>query len=232
MPASALQIHDDMRKPRVSSRALSAEDARALAGTQTLTDLLADPGTSYFVLLKAARESDARLVERIAALVSRELDATQGDKIDSYVRKLTEMLVNDQDLSSVDRDMAEDNAALRAEYLRSTPCYTAPELNRLCNGPKGNKAEPGSRWLREGKLFAVKHGRENRFPAFQLQDGAPNPVIAAVLAALPDGVSPWQVAFWFASGNGWLDGRAPESCLHDKDAVIAAAQQVTTPAVG
>lgn len=214
----------------LSAVALSSDELAPIM--RPTPDGLTLPSTDHFVLLRAARAADVALVQRIAGLLSRELDATRGAEIESQIRRLTEVLVSPEELAQVDHDLAADNAALRAEYLRTEPSYSAEELNRLCNGPKGNRSEPGSRWLRERKLFALKYGRENRFPAFQLADGAPRPVIAQVLAALPSDFSAWETAFWFASGNGWLGGDAPQDRLRDTEAVIAAAGQLREPAVG
>ena len=66
----------------------------------------------------------------------------------------------------------------------------------------------------------------------QFADGNPLPVIKEVLKRLPDGMTPWQIAFWFQSGNGWLDGRSPEEALGDEDAVLNAADRLREPAIG
>ena len=42
----------------------------------------------------------------------------------------------------------------------------------------------------------------------------------------------WQIAMWFASGNGWLDGAAPQDRLGDPEAVLDAARVLADPAVG
>ena len=34
----------------------------------------------------------------------------------------------------------------------------------------------------------------------------------------------WQIAMWFASGNGWLEGAEPQERLSDPDAVVDAAR--------
>jgi hypothetical protein len=68
--------------------------------------------------------------------------------------------------------------------------------------------------------------------AFQFADGRPRAAIRRVLRALPEGMTPWQVAFWFASGNGWLEGAAPQDRLDEVEAVTAAAERMRHPAVG
>ena len=53
-----------------------------------------------------------------------------------------------------------------------------------------------------------------------------------VLAALPAEMTLWQKAFWFASGNGWLDGDEPQRRLDDGERVVEAARRLAEPARG
>lgn len=142
---------------------------------------------------------------------------------------LTRLLTLRQD---VDTDLALDNFALRQEYLDETPLLTAREIHGMSRVRSTNPSEPASRWKKEGKTFAVRIQRRDLYPAFQFQDGVPRPVIKEVLAALPAGMTPWQKAFWFASGNGWLDGDEPQQRLDDGEQVLEAARQLADPAHG
>ena len=113
------------------------------------------------------------------------------------------------------------------------PTYTAADIHKLMHGSQlSNPSEPASRWKREKRVFAVPVGRARLFPRLQFADGNPLPVIKEVLKRLPDGMTPWQIAFWFQSGNGWLDGRSPEEALGDEDAVLNAADRLREPAIG
>ena len=91
---------------------------------------------------------------------------------------------------------------------------------------------PVSQWKREAKVFSVRQSGIDLYPAFQFSDGAPLPVIERILAILPKEMSDWQVAMWFASGNGWLGGDEPQQRVSDPDAVVVAAQRLADPAVG
>ena len=88
------------------------------------------------------------------------------------------------------------------------------------------------RWKRDRKLFSLPHRGKELFPAFQFKDGKPDPLIERVLKALPADYTPWQIAFWFASGNGWLDGAAPEEKLKAPEEVLAAAAREAEVAIG
>ena len=113
------------------------------------------------------------------------------------------------------------NIEMRARYLRTADLYTAEDIQG-----------PSTKWKREGRVFAIKDDEKDLFPAFQFADGKPLPIIKEILEALPDYLSPWQIAFWFESGNGWLGGKTPQKCLKNKSKVIDAAEQLGNPAVG
>jgi hypothetical protein len=38
-------------------------------------------------------------------------------------------------------------------------------------------------------------------------------------------MTPWQIAFWFVSTNGWLDGDAPKDRLDAAGQAVAAARR-------
>ena len=134
--------------------------------------------------------------------------------------------------SGVEAELAIDNLELRQEYLDETPTLTAAQIHQMSGLGSRNTSEPASRWKSEGKTFAIRVGRRDLYPAFQFEDGAPRPVVRDVLAALPESMTAWQKALWFASGNGWLDGDQPQERLHDGNLVVGAARQLSEPARG
>ena len=121
---------------------------------------------------------------------------------------------------------------LRRQYLDQTPMLTAEQIRRNSGLHSRNKSEPASRWKSEGRTFAIHMGRRDLYPAFQFEDGVPRPVMRDVLSALPEGMTAWQKALWFASGNGWLDGDEPQRRLNDGPRVVEAARRLADPAAG
>ena len=135
-------------------------------------------------------------------------------------------------MEGVDTDMALDNFALRQAYVDETPLLTAKQIHAMSGVRSANPSEPASRWKKQGRTFAVRvHGRD-LYAAFQFRDGVPHPVMKEVLAALPVDMTSWQKAFWFASGNGWLDGDEPQRRLDDGKQIVEAARQLAEPAYG
>jgi hypothetical protein len=125
-----------------------------------------------------------------------------------------------------------DNAAARVRFMETVPCYTNAQLADLVGHAAKNRSATGSRWKSDGRVFSVPFQGKEYYPAFQFQDGRPHPAIAAVLSALPDGMSPWQIAFWFVSSNPWLDGEVPSRRLTDREALVQAAKGEDEAVVG
>ena len=188
---------------------------------------------THTLLLSLGSVANVQIAKRVVKLVA-DMAAEKRRKItDDQISRLVEVLLEGENRPEVDLDLQRDNAALRADYIRQTPCYTATEIRsyQVGNLPK-NPSDPAARWKREKRLFAVPYGNTDLFPAFQFQEGSPHPAVKKILNALPEGMSAWQIALWFASGNGWLDGAAPQSHLDSVDEVVDAAQQLNSPVVG
>ena len=151
---------------------------------------------------------------------------------ESRIEVLVDLYLEGQALAEVDEYLEQDNAELRAQYLQEVPCFSATEIRAMLPNPPKNTSEPTSRWKCDSKVFAVPRGNSDLFPAFQFDHGQPLPVIRKILSALPKDMTPWQIALWFASGNGWLDDACPQDTLSDAGAVIDAANRLNDPVVG
>ena len=151
---------------------------------------------------------------------------------EANIEKILDGILSDAPRPWVENELEIDNAFLRSRYLQETPLLTGAEVRATSGLNPRNKSEPASRWKREGKLFAVRRSGVDHYPAFQFVDGSPRPVIKAILDALPRDMTGWQIAMWFASGNGWLDGDEPKERLSDPDAVVDAARRLADPALG
>lgn len=168
-----------------------------------------------------------------ATMAGRILGERRKELTERNIEVLVDLYLQGEAQADVDRELEQDNAELRAQYLREVPTFTAAEIHEFMHGSMlRNPSEPASRWRREKRVFAVRAGRVQLYPRFQFVDGHPQPVIKEVLKRLPDDMSPWQIAFWFRSGNGWLDGRSPEEALGDEDGILMAADRLREPAVG
>src|ERR1700684_1917363 len=67
--------------------------------------------------------------------------------------------------------------------------------------------------LRENSLFGIDYDGEKRLPRFQFERAKVIPGLREVLAALPEGLNPLDVAEWFLSPNPDLHIEADEDAL-------------------
>jgi len=186
-----------------------------------------------WVLIGAASRQEAAAMCATATMAGRILGERRKELTERNIEVLVDLYLQGEAQADVDRELEQDNAELRAQYLREVPTFTAAEIHEFMHGSMlRNPSEPASRWRREKRVFAVRAGRAQLYPRFQFVDGHPQPVIKEVLKRLPDDMSPWQIAFWFRSGNGWLDGRSPEEALGDEEGILMAADRLREPAVG
>ena len=186
-----------------------------------------------WVLIGAGSGPEAAAIRATVTMAGRIVALRRREMTERNIEALVDLYLQGEERADVDRELEQDNAELRACYLREVPTYTAADIHKLMHGSQlSNPSEPASRWKREKRVFAVPVGRARLFPRFQFADGNPLSVIKEVLKRLPEGMTPWQIAFWFQSGNGWLDGRSPEEALGDEDAVLNAADRLREPAIG
>jgi hypothetical protein len=140
------------------------------------------------------------------------------------IERLADVILPDP-LADARGPLAIDNLALRDRFVSETRPLTSVEVAEQYGYKGPNPYATANRWKKSGQIFSVRHRSAEYFPAFQFRDGRPHPAMPKVLKALPARLTPWQMAFWFVSTNGWLDGKAPAETLDDMNAVIAAAQR-------
>ena len=130
-------------------------------------------------------------------------------------------------LSSAAVLQARRNAQARSELLDEFGALTSAEVADAAGSRAGNRSALANRWRDEGRVFAVRVGDQQLYPAFQFgEDGRPLEAVVAALALLgPGGLSDWQTALWFTSPNGWLGGRRPVDLLGEEPAAVAGAAE-------
>jgi hypothetical protein len=129
-------------------------------------------------------------------------------------------------IARIEQAITEATLALRAAFLEKVPVFTRAELSTRSTRP-----EAIEEWRLNRRVFAIDHGEEELYPAFQFSEGGqPVAFVAEILAILDRDVerTDWDNALWFAGETGWLDGQRPIDCLTaDPDAVRLAAEQET-----
>ena len=223
-------IAKKIRMPKGNIRSIVAEAFGAAMGEPENTD---DPQAHYLIVRLDANEPELEAAYRtMAAHMPKLMKVLQRRLEEQDIESLLNVLIPAAQADDPRKSLAFDNAAARALFLDQVPCLTSKEVATLAGHRSKNTSMTASRWKQAGKLFSLTRLGEEIYPAFQFRDGQPHPTVARVLAELPKRKRPWQVAFWFTSSNGWLDGDTPADRLDDADAVIDAARHEAEEIVG
>ncbi|EYD74373.1 hypothetical protein Rumeso_04058 [Rubellimicrobium mesophilum DSM 19309] len=147
--------------------------------------------------------------------------------------------------SHAEQRLRQANLRLRADLLREMPVLDVggrmgrPHQAGVGVGATegvGSDVDPAQSlwaWLDERRLFGVEWKSRVLVSVFQLDaSGQPRAVVGEILTLLPQDMTAWQVAFWFASANGWLGGDYPCERLDDRDAVLLAARRLAEGTIG
>jgi hypothetical protein len=130
---------------------------------------------------------------------------------------------------------ARRNAQARKQLLDEFGALKAVEVADLAGSTAENRSATANRWRHEGRIFGVRYQDAVYFPGFQFaDDGQPLPAIRDLLAVLvPAGLTPWEIALWFATRTSALDDRRPVDLLvDDPHALIDAARHEVAPISG
>lgn len=168
---------------------------------------------------QAVRETIRDIVEHVPAIV----EARQSKLTDDAIDALVSVYMRTPPNADVERLLYDSNAKARARFFGEWPSFTSKDLAEVAGHGSKNKSMTASRWKMKGKVFSIRHGGVEYFPAFQFEEGQPIETVARVFALLGEKKSGWQLAFWFTSPNGWLAGKRPVDALKDADVVVSAA---------
>ena len=219
-----------LQRDPIAWESLQADEVAELPPRLRESIGIESPTEGSWVVFHSRDKSITTVLEQLNRLYQISSQVTpQESRQQQFERALEWMVANGLGIESA---LAVDNFELRSQYVRETPLLTAAQINEMSGLHPKNKSEPASRWKAEGKTLAIRIGGRDLYPEFQFEEGSPRPIMKSILKALPQTMSAWQKAIWFASGNGWLDGDEPQDCLDDGDSVVAAARQLTEPARG
>jgi hypothetical protein len=246
-PLVEQELADD---PEVSSevvqKAVAALRAAILRSTQTSrpgVDVVIEDASGEVILLelKTGSGKTEQLVSKLldentaAAILTGTLAGALASAMaewkrhqGSYRDVLDALAPKDRgSLSAAAVLQARRNAKARSELLEEYPALTSGEVADAANSKATNRASLANRWREERKVFAIRVGDQQLYPAFQFDEhGRPLELISAVLQALGAGqLTDWQIALWFTSSTGWLGGRRPVDLLEEEpESVLQAAE--------
>ena len=124
-----------------------------------------------------------------------------------------------------------DSATLKEMVLAASKWLSSESVGELAQMSPTNLRKEPNKWKREGKVFTLKAGNADVYPDYAFDDeGRPLPAMKTVLEIFKNKRSNLQIAAWFASVNGWLDGAAPMNLIAaEPEKVIEAAKSEVEP---
>ncbi|WP_349437948.1 hypothetical protein [Pararhizobium sp. A13] len=176
--------------------------------------------------LLVLRNADAELGPVIKAVIEQVPEAVRVRRralSEQHIDALADIYMASDPLSAALPDIERDNAEAQARFVQRWPVLTAEQIAERAGHESTNKSATAHRWKAAGRIFGVRVGRREVYPAFQFREGLPHPAIARILGALPKDMSGWQTAFWFVGPNTFLNDASPVETLGDEEAVIEAA---------
>jgi hypothetical protein len=120
------------------------------------------------------------------------------------------------------------NVKARKDLVDEFGVFTSSDISQCAGSRSRNRSALPNSWKRQRRIFAVRQLNQDYYPTFQFDpDGQPKAIIAQVLSKLPKAVRGWELALWFTTSNGWLDGKRPVDLLDraPKQVLLAAEQE-------
>jgi hypothetical protein len=88
-------------------------------------------------------------------------------------------------------------------------------------GVTTNPSATLAKYREQGRLFAVREGRNYLYPRFQFtQDASPLDALVDVLKVVPEDARGWPLLSWFEAPSGLLGGRKPIDVLAQDPAAV------------
>lgn len=184
-------------------------------------------------LLEVQSDAMSRVLEAVMPMLDRLLREKTTQVREHKLAEMVDFIAGQMVVpSSVDSKMAHRLAVRYARVLNEFGYVTAEQLAEANQSRAANRHALADNWKKRRQVFAVRHrdasGRAREvFPLFQFEGHQPIKAVQAVLEAFGESKSPWKLALWFTSNNGWLPGQArPVDLLATAaDAVVDAARR-------
>jgi hypothetical protein len=143
------------------------------------------------------------------------------------VEKIVNALLPEVSISEAALAQARMMVEAKTTILNSGDLVPAGEIAKLAGYSANNPSAQPNRWKREGAIFAIHYKGIDYYPLYALdpnENYRPYKQLAEVIRIFAGSKDSWDLAFWFAGLNSFLDDKRPQDVLaRHGDRVIAAA---------
>ena len=87
-----------------------------------------------WILIGTQSEQEAAFMCATATMAGRILDQRRMELTERNIEALVDLYLQGEKQADVDRELEQDNAELRAEYLREVPTFTTADIHTLMHG--------------------------------------------------------------------------------------------------
>ncbi len=217
---------------------LVAQLARWQAGSTRVEKKRAAHGAGHELTLTFSGLNDFQIaaIEGVAEDLPQLAAHSREQRFKARAQALLDAFAPDDPLTESLLKWVQEDARAQEEFLTRVPVLDSKGVAERAGYAPQHASNKVWRWRTAGRVFALKRGGVDLYPAFQFgDDGQPLPLIAELLEILSADATrtDWQNAFWFVSPNSWLRGAAPKDLLHrasDRDSVLQAARYEVMPA--
>ncbi len=185
-------------------------------------------------LLIQIRKIEVGKQHELLAFVREDLSSQDrgGFDIDLVIQEVMRRprgIVFESDAEHAESANRENLRRAREKMLAAVPTYTSAELAAVCDSSNINPSQFAADMRKAGRIFAVRLGRDWRYPKFQFSHTVkpiePFPEMREVLGSLAPDKRGWDRLQWFLDPNSALHERTPlEVWGKDRAKVIEAAR--------
>ena len=206
-----IDVYAFVLTPGLASRLGSSTPGRAV-GAGVTEIVLSDWDADHFRSLEELfRELKKALLSRAEVVFS--IDAPD----ETFFRFQAELSHDESRL-----DM-EELIGLRKRIRESVPMLDSEQWGQW-RGVSNNPSATLAKYREQGRLFAVRQGRNYLYPRFQFtQDAAPFDAVADILKVVPEDARGWPLLSWLEAPSTLLGGRKPSEVLAKDAAAVRAA---------
>ncbi|ERT11998.1 hypothetical protein [Photorhabdus temperata] len=191
-----------------------------------LSEIPSDEADQY-VVVKLPRAIDYYDVKLAIASAVTAVTTFNKHKQLSFVTKPSEIEFTSHNEARLEK--------LKNQILTDSKWLTASELSKLAGSKSVNSSAAANRLKKSKKIFALPINGKDLFPLYALDEGGqPLPVIKKIIELFGNKKTPWSIAIWFGTPNGWLSNKKPKDLLLTQldDVYMAAREEIEGPRHG